>query len=62
MLAFFFLGFIFLLLIVFVMVGVAFLTLSERRVLGYIHIRKGPNRAGFVGIFQPFSHVYDLSS
>jgi hypothetical protein len=36
-------------------VGVAFLTLLERKVLGYIHIRKGPNRARFVSIFQPFS-------
>ena len=42
------------LLIIFVIVGVAFLTLLERSVLGYIHIRRGPNKVGFVGIFQPF--------
>ena len=45
---------------VFVIVGVAFLTLLESKVLGYIHIRKGPNRFGFVGIFQPFSKATKL--
>nr|WMY24013.1 NADH dehydrogenase subunit 1 [Psammotermes sp.] len=53
---------VFLLLVVFVLVGVAFLTLLERSVLGYVHIRSGPNSVGFVGIFQPFSDAISLFS
>nr|UDD86585.1 NADH dehydrogenase subunit 1 [Cryptocercus tianbaensis] len=53
---------IFFLLMIFIMVGVAFLTLLERKVLSYIHIRKGPNKVGFIGIFQPFSDAVKLFS
>jgi len=39
---------------------VAFLTTLERKVLGYIHIRRGPSKVGFVGIFQPFRDAVKL--
>lgn len=47
-------------LVVPILLAVAFLTLVERKVLGYIQLRKGPNIVGPYGLLQPIADATKL--
>lgn len=51
-----------LLIVVGILLGVAFFTLLERKILGFIHLRLGPNKVFRRGLLQPIRDAIKLFS
>jgi NADH-ubiquinone oxidoreductase chain 1 len=50
----------FLIVVVPLLISVAFFTLVERKVMGSIQQRRGPNVVGFLGLMQPIADAVKL--
>ena len=42
------------------LIAVAYFTIAERKIMGIIQRRKGPNVIGFVGLLQPLSRWFKI--
>ncbi len=49
-----------LMIVVPLILAVAYFTYAERRVIGFMQVRMGPNRVGPWGLLQPFADVFKL--
>jgi len=47
-------------LLVPLILGVAYYTYAERKIIGFIQHRLGPNRVGFRGLLQPFADLFKM--
>jgi NADH-quinone oxidoreductase subunit H len=45
-----------------VLLSVAFFTLFERKIMGLVHIRLGPNKVAYLGLLQPLLDAFKLLS
>lgn len=56
----FFLELKFLMLFLLLLIGIAFFTLFERKVMGLSHLRFGPDKVRFSGVLQPIGDAVKL--
>jgi NADH:ubiquinone oxidoreductase subunit H len=44
-----------LIILIYVIISVALMTLAERKIMGAMQRRIGPNQVGYLGLLQPFA-------